>query len=304
MPRIRQQGRHTHPTGLLAAHVGEPRHRHRRGPAQPPAPGRHRGRKERNRLQRRVVPVSLPIVTGPTGGSLSSSCSAVENDGVFSFGDCSLSAVGTYTLQATDTDGFSTSSPAPAHLHRLCCSSRYNGSTSSPAAVSGRAGKTAVLGKFTVTQEDYQGTPVNAGAGGTTVQPVLDLLRHLQISNTTQNAARSPEPHRCDVGRDPERELFGELLRRRHQVRHADDPGELDRSPRCHGGRDDHGRGCPAQVAITRPRARPVHRARPTSRSALQLQDSFGNNTVAGAAGGPSPGRAEPQLELDEGVLL
>ena len=47
--------------------------------------------------------VSLQITTGPNGGALSSSCSPVENDGIFSFGDCSLSAVGTYTLTATDT---------------------------------------------------------------------------------------------------------------------------------------------------------------------------------------------------------
>ncbi len=48
----------------------------------------------------------------PGGGSLSSSCSGVENDGVVSFGDCSLSAVGTYQLMAKDSDGLSSTTYA------------------------------------------------------------------------------------------------------------------------------------------------------------------------------------------------
>ena len=54
--------------------------------------------------------LTLSIVPGkgPAGGALSNNCSSVENEGVFVFGGCSLSAVGSYTLQATDSDGLTT----------------------------------------------------------------------------------------------------------------------------------------------------------------------------------------------------
>ena len=39
--------------------------------------------------------------SGP--GTLSNNCSGIENNGIFSFSSCSFSAVGTYTVTATDT---------------------------------------------------------------------------------------------------------------------------------------------------------------------------------------------------------
>ena len=66
--------------------------------------------------------VTLSISSGPTGGTLSNTCSGVESYGVVPFGDCSLSVAGTYVLLASDSNSGVASatsasfvvSPAPA----------------------------------------------------------------------------------------------------------------------------------------------------------------------------------------------
>ena len=103
--------------------------------------------------------VTMSIVSGQ-GGTLSSSCSAVENDGVFSFGGCAISGTtsqtGTYTFKVSDTDGLSTSTPIS-----------YSISTAPPAqlvftntAVSGPANSNPTLGPITVQEEDALGNAV------------------------------------------------------------------------------------------------------------------------------------------------
>jgi len=109
--------------------------------------------------------VSLAIAsTSPSGltGTLSSSCSATENDGVFAFSGCAITgsgagALGTYTLQATSSNSavssttFSyTISAAPPALLVLT-----NTTLNQPASAT--AGTQAV----TVTSEDSYGAAVN-----------------------------------------------------------------------------------------------------------------------------------------------
>ncbi len=95
--------------------------------------------------------------SGP--GALSNNCSGIENNGIFSFSNCSMNAVGTYTLTATDSVCGACSATA-----------NYTISTAPPAkiaftttAVSGTASTSATLGKITVQAQDAFG---NADPGG------------------------------------------------------------------------------------------------------------------------------------------
>ena len=95
--------------------------------------------------------------SGP--GALSNNCSGIENNGIFSFSNCSMNAVGTYTLTATDSVCGACSATAS-----------YTISTAPPAkiaftttAVSGTASTSATLGKITVQAQDAFG---NADPGG------------------------------------------------------------------------------------------------------------------------------------------
>ncbi len=97
--------------------------------------------------------------SGP--GSLSNNCSGIENNGIFSFSNCSMSAVGTYTVTATDA----ICSPMPC-----TASATYTISTAPPAKiafttspVSGSASTSATLGKITIQEQDAFG---NADPGG------------------------------------------------------------------------------------------------------------------------------------------
>ncbi len=117
--------------------------------------------------------VTLSVAPGGTGtGTLSSNCAGTENDGVFSFGNCSLSATGTYNLLATDS--LTTSSGAvivstsnapytvslapPAKLVFTAAP------TLSPPSFSGQANSSPTLGKFTVQEQDAWGNPASNGS--------------------------------------------------------------------------------------------------------------------------------------------
>ena len=229
--------------------------------------------------------VSLQIASGPNGGTLSSSCSPVENDGIFSFGDCSLSAVGTYTLTATDTDGLKTSttitytvSAAPPAQLIL---------TSSPASVSGVAGQSAALGKFTVTQEDYTGAAVNAGTGGTTVT-LSSSSSGTYIFSTTQNAAPPGAPTGqtsivIPAGSSSASFYYGDTKTGTPTIT-ASSTGLLAGTESV-----IITPAAPAKASIT-PTPTSVAASSTTNMTLeLQLQDQFGNNTTAGTAGGTSP---------------
>ena len=102
--------------------------------------------------------VTLKVQSGP--GTLSSTCSGVESYGVVPFGDCSLSAAGTYQLAAFDSNLGTTAFPAP---------STFVVSPAPPAklvfltsAVTGTASSSASLGPITVQEQDAFGNPTTS----------------------------------------------------------------------------------------------------------------------------------------------
>ena len=117
--------------------------------------------------------VTLSIASGGTGtGSLSSNCAGTENDGVFSFGNCSLSATGSYNLLATDsltTSGgaaivSTTNAPYTVSLAPPAKVVFTAAPTLSPPSFSGQANSSPTLGKFTVQEQDAWGNPASNGS--------------------------------------------------------------------------------------------------------------------------------------------
>ena len=99
--------------------------------------------------------VTLQVVTGPSGGSISNTCTGVPSFGIVQFSDCSMNVAGAYTIQATNSslqpteiDPVSITAAAPAKIAFIT------------APVSGTPGTTATLGPLTVQQQDAFGNPV------------------------------------------------------------------------------------------------------------------------------------------------
>ena len=191
----RQSGRHSRHSSSSCSPRGQPRYRYRRSPAQPQPLVAIEDAKNQI-VYSDASSVSLKIRTGPAGGALSSSCARLRTTASSRSG-LQPQLVGNYTLQAVDTDGFRRRSrprpPTPSlRLRRLNCAHHH------PSPCRAWRVKTRQLGKFTVTQEDYLGTPVNAGAGGTTVQlrrarpaPTSSTLPRTQPTTTGQSPRRS-----------------------------------------------------------------------------------------------------------------
>ena len=106
--------------------------------------------------------VTLQLVSGPSGGSISNTCSGVESYGIVQFSDCSMNVAGTYQIHASDGTLTPTStipvvvSPAaPAKI----------GFITSP--VSGTPSSSATLGPITIQQQDALGNPVATTAAVT-----------------------------------------------------------------------------------------------------------------------------------------
>ena len=175
--------------------------------------------------------VTLSIVTGE-GGTLSNSCSSVENEGVFSFGNCSIngttSQIGTYTLKAVDSDGLSSSTTIS-----------YTISTAPPAKLvfiapdttTGTASSSALI-PITVQEQDAFGNPVT---GALTVN----------LSSTSATAS-SPRPRGSGdhLGIHWRRVELGDLLLRRHNSRTAHHHGSLLWTAVGHAARNNLGRSC------------------------------------------------------------
>ena len=98
----------------------------------------------------------------PAPGALASNCAGTENEGVFSFGNCSLSNTGTYNLLATDSlttslgaaNVSTTNAPYTVSLAppaQLVFTAAPN---LSPPSFSGTANSSPTLGKFTVQEQD------------------------------------------------------------------------------------------------------------------------------------------------------
>ena len=93
------------------------------------------------------------MTSGP--GTLSSNCVGLENTGLFSFSGCSFSAVGTYTITATDSNHTVTTATAT-----------YTITSAPPAklaitttAVTGTASNSPTLGPITIQEQDAFGNP-------------------------------------------------------------------------------------------------------------------------------------------------
>ena len=105
--------------------------------------------------------VTLSISSGPTGGTLSNTCSGVESYGVIPFGDCSLSVAGTYVLKASDSNSGVTSATSSSFVVSPAPAAKLVFTTS---AQTGVASANANLGVITVQEEDPFGNPVNGAA--------------------------------------------------------------------------------------------------------------------------------------------
>ena len=115
------------------------------------------------------VTLSIYSYTGGSKGTLSSSCSSVENEGVFSFSDCSLSSTGTYYLQATDSDGISSSTSTSLLAQYAISVAPPAKLVFTTASLTGAANSSPKMGAITVQEDDAFGNAVPAGSGGTVV---------------------------------------------------------------------------------------------------------------------------------------
>ena len=99
--------------------------------------------------------VTLNLVSGPSGGTISSTCSGVESYGIVQFTDCSMNTQGSYGIQAVD------GSLVPTTVANVS----VTGATSTKLAftsnsLTGTASGSASLGPITVQEEDAYGDPV------------------------------------------------------------------------------------------------------------------------------------------------
>ena len=206
--------------------------------------------------------VTLSVSSGPTGGTLSNTCSGVESYGVVPFGDCSLSVAGTYVLKASDSNGLTPAtsssfvvSPAPAA--KLVFTTSAQTGVASASANLGLPGPDLT----TVQEEDPFGNPVNGAA-------TVNLASTSSGAIFALNCGRHHSHHVCV---HPGRVLDCVLLLRGHGRREPDDHGVVERP--CAG--DAGGDGQPStglqarhlrRVRSPRPRA-PTPRIRSPSRS-------------------------------------
>ena len=99
--------------------------------------------------------VTLNLVSGPNGGTISSTCSGVESYGIVQFTDCSMNTQGSYGIQAVDGSLVPTTvanvSVTGATATKLAFTSN---------ALTGTASGSASLGPITVQEEDAYGDPV------------------------------------------------------------------------------------------------------------------------------------------------
>ena len=98
--------------------------------------------------------VTLQVVSGP--GSFSSTCSGVESYGIVQFSNCNLSAAGTYTVRAVDSNSSVAATPTVT-VQILGASVAKLAFISAP--VTGTASTTANAGPITVQEQDAFGNP-------------------------------------------------------------------------------------------------------------------------------------------------
>ena len=119
--------------------------------------------------------VTLNLMSGPTGGTISNTCSGVESYGIVQFSDCSMSTAGSYEIQAVDSN--------PSVLATSGASFNVTAATAAKIAfttnsLTGTASASANLGPITVQQEDAFGDPV---------PPTAPVTINLSSSSTGTN---------------------------------------------------------------------------------------------------------------------
>ncbi|MGA2838450.1 MAG: hypothetical protein ABSF84_17845, partial [Acidimicrobiales bacterium] len=101
--------------------------------------------------------VTLALMSAPTGGTISSTCSGVESYGIVQFSDCSVNLAGSYEIQAVDAGLF----PTPGATFTVSANPAVKVSfTTTP--VSATASKSATSGPITVQIQDTFGTAITA----------------------------------------------------------------------------------------------------------------------------------------------
>lgn len=98
---------------------------------------------------------TLSLVSGP--GTISSTCAGVESYGIVQFTDCSMSAAGSYTINAVD--GNLIPAGNTSFSVQAATASKIGFTT---AVVSGTASNSATLGPVTVQRQDPFGNPVTS----------------------------------------------------------------------------------------------------------------------------------------------
>ena len=105
--------------------------------------------------------VTLQLVP-PAPGHLSTTCTGVESYGIVQFSNCSLSAIGSYTIKAVDSSSGVTPAPnVPVTITAAPPAKLVFTSTAFTGTSSGTASNSPTLGLITVTEEDAFNNPTN-----------------------------------------------------------------------------------------------------------------------------------------------
>lgn len=99
--------------------------------------------------------VTLNVLSGPSSG-FSTTCASVESYGIFQFSGCSLSAVGTYSIEGVDSNSGVSATPPDSLTISQAPPAQLVFTTS---AVTGTASIKATLGVITIQEQDSQNNP-------------------------------------------------------------------------------------------------------------------------------------------------
>jgi trimeric autotransporter adhesin len=111
-----------------------------------------------------LSPVTLAVTTGPSGTTLTNTCSGIEYDGVVTFNNCALTQAGTgYSITASEVtpSGVQNLTPSTTGTFNVVAASPAQFAFTS-APVSGVAAASALLGPITVQEQDAYGNPTTA----------------------------------------------------------------------------------------------------------------------------------------------
>ncbi len=145
--------------------------------------------------------VTLQVLSGPSGGVLSNTCSGVESYGIIPFGLCSLNVAGTYVLKAVDSNSGVASANSTSFLVTAAPPAKLVFTTS---AVSGTAANTAGLGPITLQSQDAFGNPTTTGATVSLTSTSISHLRRRRVLSQQEWSRRHHgDDSQWDIDRRP-----------------------------------------------------------------------------------------------------